>query len=115
MTRRPLSDKRVREIAGGYSLTHDVESVPLAEEVLEARADRRAYNETSVRQKLVEPLAMLLWCPECGERHIDVGEFATKSHHTHACQHCGHVWRPAIGPTCGVRFLPGFKNEEPAR
>jgi uncharacterized Zn finger protein len=58
------------------------------------------------------PIPMLLWCPECCERHIDVGEFATKPHHTHACQHCGHVWRPAIVPTTGVKFLPGFKNEE---
>ena len=32
---------------------------------------------------------MLLWCPECGERHIDEGEFETKEHHTHACQYCG--------------------------
>jgi len=23
---------------------------------------------------------------------------------------CGMVWRPAIVPTVGVRFLPGFKN-----
>ncbi len=58
-----------------------------------------------------EPIPMLLWCPECSTRHVDVGEFATKRHHTHACQSCGHVWRPAIVPTCGVRFLPGFKNE----
>jgi hypothetical protein len=57
---------------------------------------------------------MLLWSPECGERHVDEGEFATKVHHTHACQNCGHVWRPAIVPTVGVRFLPGFKNGEPA-
>ncbi len=56
---------------------------------------------------------MLLWCPECGERHVDVGEFATKEHHTHACQKCGHTWRPAICPTFGVQFLPGFKNGEP--
>jgi rubredoxin len=56
------------------------------------------------------PIPMLLWCPECGARHVDVGEFATKPHHTHACQHCGHVWRPAIVPTTGVQFLPGFKN-----
>jgi len=54
---------------------------------------------------------MLLHCPECTERHIDVGEFATKRHHTHACQNCGHVWRPAVEATVGVRFLPGFKNE----
>ena len=46
------------------------------------------------------------------ELHIDEGEFATKPHHTHACQACGHVWRPAIVPTTGVRFLPGFKTSQ---
>lgn len=56
------------------------------------------------------PIPMLLWCPECGNRHVDVGEFGLKEHHTHACQHCGHVWRPAIVPTVGVQFLPGYKN-----
>lgn len=57
-------------------------------------------------------IPMLLWCPECGARHIDEGAFATKLHHTHACQSCGMVWRPAIEPTSGVQFLPGFKNEQ---
>lgn len=57
------------------------------------------------------PIPMLLWCPECGERHIDVGEFATKIHHTHACQSCGMVWRPCVLATVGVQWLPGFKNE----
>jgi rubredoxin len=60
-----------------------------------------------------EPIPMLLWCPCCGARHIDRAEFATKVHHTHACQECGHVWRPAIVPTLGVQFLPGFRNEDP--
>ena len=59
-------------------------------------------------------IPMLLWCPECANRHIDDGEFATKAHHTHACQECGHVWRPAIQMTVGVRFLPGFRNEVPS-
>lgn len=59
------------------------------------------------------PVPMLLWCPQCSERHIDIGEFATRPHHTHACQDCGMVWRPALVPTVGVYFLPGFKNEEP--
>jgi hypothetical protein len=58
-----------------------------------------------------EPVPILLWCPQCSARHVDEGDFATKPHHTHACQHCGHCWRPAIVPTVGVRFLPGFKNE----
>lgn len=57
------------------------------------------------------PVPMILHCPWCSERHIDAGEFATKPHHTHACQSCGEVWRPAIVPTVGVQFLPGFKDE----
>ncbi len=59
-----------------------------------------------------DPIPMLLWCPECKARHVDVDEFATKVHHTHSCQICGHTWRPAVVPTVGVQFLPGFKNEE---
>jgi hypothetical protein len=57
------------------------------------------------------PIPMIIWCPSCSMRHIDEGAFATKAHHTHACQGCGFVWRPAIVPTVGVQFLPGFKNE----
>lgn len=59
-----------------------------------------------------DPVPMLLFCPMCGARHIDDGEFATKPHHTHACQNmkCGMVWRPAIVPTVGVSWLPGFNN-----
>jgi len=53
---------------------------------------------------------MLLWCPQCNHRHIDRGAFAARPHHTHACQHCGHVWRPAIVDTVGVAFLPGFRD-----
>lgn len=59
------------------------------------------------------PIPVRLPCPECGELHIDVGEFETKVHHTHACQHCGMVWRPAVVPTVGVQFLPGFRNAPP--
>lgn len=58
------------------------------------------------------PIPMLLWCPECGARHLDEGEFSTHPHHTHACQECGMVWRPAVVCTSGVRFLPGFRNED---
>lgn len=59
----------------------------------------------------MEPIPIRLPCPACGKLHIDEGEFATKVHHTHACQFCGMVWRPAVVPTVGVQFLPGFKNE----
>ncbi len=58
------------------------------------------------------PLPLLLHCPLCNARHVDKGVFATKAHHTHACQQCGHVWRPALVPTVGVQFLPGFRDGE---
>jgi len=59
-----------------------------------------------------KPIPMILTCPACRARHVDRGEFETKPHHTHACQDCGMVWRPAIYPTVGVQFLPGFKDPE---
>lgn len=68
-----------------------------------AQGMRRALSEP-------EPIPMFLTCPACGERHIDEGEFATRRHHTHSCQHCGLTWRPAVVPTVGVQFLPGFKS-----
>ena len=61
-----------------------------------------------------KPIPLVLHCPECGERHVDEGVFATKHHHTHSCQFCGLTWRPAVVFTVGVRFLPGFKNETSA-
>lgn len=61
--------------------------------------------------KLAAPIPMRLTCPECRHLHIDLGEFETKPHHTHACQNCGNVWRPAVVCTVGVRFLPGFKDK----
>ena len=57
-----------------------------------------------------KPIPMRLTCPDCGELHLDEGEFAVKPHHTHSCQACGMTWRPAVVHTVGVRFLPGFKN-----
>lgn len=62
------------------------------------------------------PIPMLLWCPECGERHMDIGEFATRPHHTHACQDCGMVWRPAprvrrFSSTSTAHFRPDRRGE----
>ncbi len=59
-----------------------------------------------------DPIPMLIWCPECLARHVDKGEMAAKPHRTHACQECGHVWRPALIPTVGVQFLPGYKDKD---
>lgn len=90
--------------------TADLEWLRVTTQLKSELAD--AYKEIS------KPIEMRLLCPgrnldgtPCGRLHIDEGEFATKPHHTHACQHCGEVWRPAIVPTVGVQFLPGFKNK----
>ena len=74
-------------------------------------ADLTEAFEDASRVARCTPIPMRLHCPACGELHIDDGEFATKIHATHACQECGNVWRPAVVPTVGVMFLPGFKNE----
>lgn len=65
----------------------------------------------AIYNALEAPLRLIMTCPQCCARHIDAGEFATKPHHTHACQNCGLVWRPAIEPTVGVQFLEGFKDK----
>lgn len=71
------------------------------------RLDRALHAEP-------EPIPLQLWCPLCGTRHIDEGEWATRVHHTHSCQNpkCGLTWRPAVVPTVGVYTLPGFLNAE---
>lgn len=60
------------------------------------------------------PIEMVMFCPSCLTRHIDAGEFAEKPHHTHACQECDVVWRPAVENTVGVQFLPVFHDEQSA-
>lgn len=69
---------------------------------------------TSLVNRYVEPapVPLILTCIACGGRHVDTGVWATRRHHTHACQHCGVTWRPAVEDTVGVQFLPGFKDEE---
>lgn len=71
--------------------------------------------------RLSGPIPMRLHCPArnddgsmCGFLHVDAGEFLTNPHHTHACQKCGHTWRPAKEHTVGVQFIPGFRDEQAA-
>lgn len=84
---------------------------PLRQLALVAAID--AVRAVVLEKELPAPVPMLLWCPKCGQRHVDKGAFAKKVHHTHACQNCGLAWQPAIVPTVGVDFLPGFKDEAP--
>lgn len=61
---------------------HDI--TDLYEEVqrLRAVAERltRAYVAVAPRE--------VMRCPHCNAQHIDIGEWASRPHHTHQCQHC---------------------------
>jgi len=87
----------------------------LKRELDSSRTTLRRVEQNNELGKLIAavdaPVPMIMHCPGCRERHIDVA-FADHPHHTHACQHCGFSWRPAVVNTVGVQFLPGFKDEE---
>lgn len=92
-----------RQSCGGGGSAAEIE-----DDLKEVEEATTRLTEILVRTP-ASPTPMLLWCPKCGTRHIDAGPWAEKHHHTHACQECGLVWRPAI-ITVGVTHLPGFKN-----
>ena len=79
-----------------------------------ARALESEQDHDIIRFEFERPIPIILFCPMCGLRHIDVGEFSEKPHHTHACQGCGFVWRPSTRFTVGVQFLPDFKDDPEA-
>lgn len=99
-----MNDKRLQE-------SHDELSRIVSRQ--EGELSNARVKIENLERELLEarrPIPMRLTCPVCSDLHVDEGEFRTKEHHTHACQSCGNVWRPAIRATFGVRFLPGFKN-----
>lgn len=65
-----------------------------------------------------DPIPMIIYCPMCCYQHLDEGEWATRLHRTHQCQHCSHKWRPANVATVGVakllEQLPKDLNSEAA-
>jgi hypothetical protein len=68
----------------------------------------------------LRPVALLLFCPNCLEQHIDAPDERTPDwtnppHRSHLCHHCGHIWRPADVPTEGVAELAtcGLQDGDP--
>lgn len=55
--------------------------------------------------KTQPPLAMILFCPSCGTKHVDKGEWATKKHKKHLCETCSFEWQPSLINTVGVEAL----------
>ncbi len=101
-------NKRNTELEGEVLRLRSAESKPLSQADWQSQF---AAEPVSVDWRDMTPVPMILTCPLCNARHIDEGDFATKVHRDHACQSCGLPWRPALVPTVGVQFLPGYKNE----
>lgn len=58
-------------------------------------------------KEAANPVPMILDCPRCGMRHVDVddesGAWATTRHHRkHLCKSCGNIWQPHSYATVGV-------------
>jgi hypothetical protein len=56
------------------------------------------------------PIDMLLFCPNCGEQHVDAPDENTPGwknppHRSHLCHFCAHVWRPCDRATNGVATI----------
>lgn len=58
---------------------------------------------------ILAPIPILLFCPECGEQHIDAPEpeagWTNPPHKSHTCHGCGIIWRPADIATVGVAAI----------
>ena len=76
-------------------------------------------GKTRCIRQTAAPIDMILHCPKCHALHIDAPEerdalkefrataepWTNPPHRTHLCQHCGHLWRPALVATNGVQSL----------
>ena len=86
-----------------------------------------------LKQSVVQPIPMILYCPNCGKQHIDASnedeiriraselgithgsrewdvfiekhEWTNPPHRSHLCADCGTIWRPADVPTTGVAAI----------
>jgi hypothetical protein len=65
--------------------------------------------DTSLVTSPQKPIEMILYCPFCGEQHIDEPKpdigWNDPPHRSHECQKCKRVWRPADVATRGVRDI----------
>jgi rubrerythrin len=97
--------------------------------------NKKASLQTILPDAQIEPVDMLLFCPNCGQRHVDEAKpdvcetcggekddfprnegalictceaftaWLNPLHKSHRCNFCNHVFRPADVPTNGVAAL----------
>jgi hypothetical protein len=76
----------------------------------QASSDMLRATLPEAPQPATAPIDMLLWCPQCGEQHIDAPDerapdWTNPPHKSHLCHGCSHIWRPADVPTNGVQSI----------
>lgn len=63
----------------------------------------------AAKEAKVQPIDMLLFCPNCNAPHIDAPQpekdWTNPPHRSHECQNCEWVWRPSDVPTNGVASI----------
>lgn len=67
------------------------------------------------------PIPMVMFCPSCGEQHIDAAEPPSEAnpqgwdnppHRTHKCKACQYEWRHCDVPTTGVAMTASQGQNE---
>lgn len=73
---------------------------PTCDAWAQARAVQQCYSV------LKTPVPVVLFCPNCGLRHVDAPDptknWTNPPHRSHLCAHCGIIWRPSPRQTVGV-------------
>lgn len=86
----------------------------LGVEAVDAKIRGKFLDRGSFMRGVVMTIApavpMILYCPKCGEKHVDRGIFGTTHvHRSHLCSACGHVWKPFNYATIGVEDVAAYK------
>lgn len=78
-----------------------------SEEVERAPVTIRGFARYHLRRLRARPA--ILFCPECGAKHVDEPEpgrgWTNPPHRKHLCHSCGHLWRPFDHDTYGVHHV----------
>ena len=105
-----MTDEQIIEMAK----THCVDATRISTVLSFARA------LLASKPAVMQPIDMLLFCPDCGTQHIDAPEereidkgshidivcnWTNPPHRSHLCHACETIWRPADVPTNGVASI----------
>lgn len=87
---------------------HGPASIEYIEEQPPATKDEHAYLLRGLRGigyfpiPVYQSIYVKMYCPLCGERHIDSGVWRNQPHSKHLCNICGNVWSELKYKTIGI-------------